>query len=224
MFKQNETSPSPGEVFYVKKCLHLLMTQLIFIPIFIFTFFVAPEKDAEDFDRELDDIARDFKVNIMDESKCRRLEGDAEDISKEIQEELDNQPENPERLRELKREADALEVYINCVGLSASNIPTIEQFELANQRVKAMITVVAAGKYCVTIQKVKINEYVCYMMKNSTTFNYTVSYKWSSPSGMNSGYGDQGVPRNCVRQFFNNRDSPEVQTINVYGISCKTFN
>jgi hypothetical protein len=199
------------------------MNYFFILPLWIISLSLSTTDDASDFESDLNQIARDFKTNIMDESQCRQLEDDAEDLSEDIQDEIDNGSEEKMKLEQLKKEADALVVYMNCIGLAGSNIPTVEQFEMANRRVGGVVTFGASGNYCVVIQKVTINAYVCYIMRNNSSNNFTVSYKWKNTNGMRTGYGDQGVPKGCVREFYNNRDNPEDKSISVYAIACKTF-
>jgi hypothetical protein len=179
------------------------------------------------FDSELSDIARSFKNEIMEEYQCERLKGEAEDLANEIENAMDEEDEysaeEMRQLRQLKEEAEALEEFIAAVGNCANYLPSRSEFHLANERVRAEVSYVSKDQYCVNIVVVKIGNYVAYLAENGSTNNYTVSYKWKAPGGMDSGSGTMGLPRSSMRHMYNNREEVNKKKISVYGVSCKEF-
>ncbi|KGE88584.1 MAG: hypothetical protein ACE362_08400 [Phaeodactylibacter xiamenensis] len=180
-----------------------------------------------DFDSELSDIARSFRNDIMDEYQCQRLKGDAGDLANEIEDAIEEDDEYSDaemrQLGQLKKEAKALEQFIAAVGNCANYLPSISEFHLANQRVRADVSYVSKDQYCVDFVVAGIGNYVAYLAVNSSPNNYTVSYKWKAPGGMDSGNGTMGLPKSSVRHIYNNREEVNKTRISVYGVSCKEF-
>ena len=179
-------------------------------------------KDANDFDSDLDDIVRDLKMNIMDVAKCKQAQSDADDVVEEIEDALEEDPNNVE-LQNLKKEAEALSEFIGGVVLSTTGMPTNDQFNLANKRVVAGVTSVTPNGACVDVVKVTIGEFVSYMFQNNTSTNYKVVYKWKATTGMNTGSGEMGLWNHSMRQIYTNRDKPTQKGITVFGITCSVI-
>lgn len=180
-----------------------------------------------DFDSELSEIARSFRNEIMDEYQCKRLKGDAEDLANEIEDAMEEEEEysadEMRQLRQLKKEAEALEQFIAAVGHCANYLPSISEFHLANERVRADVSYVSKDQYCVDFVVAKIGNYVAYLAVNSSSNNYTVSYKLEAPNGRGKGSGTMGLPKSSVRHIYDNRDDVNKNRISVYGVSCKEF-
>lgn len=194
--------------------------KILVVPLLVCGLCTSDLKDANDFDSDLDRIVRDLKTNIMDVEKCKEAEGDADEVADDIDDALEDDPNNSE-LKNLKEEAEALSEYIGGVILSTTGMPTITDFNLANKRVGATVTSATPKDACVDVVKITIGEFVSYMFQNNTTSNYTVTYKWKATSGMGSGSGEMGLWNKTMRQIYTNHDKPAQKTISVYGITCK---
>ncbi len=183
------------------------------------------QETPSDFDYKLSNIAHNFRNEIMNKNECENLKRDTEDLVDEIEEaiEMDDRYTNDEiqELKKLKKEAEAIEQFIASVGDCGNYIPSIKEFNLANQRIRANVSYVSKNKYCVDIILVEIGDYVAYLAKNNTTKNYTLSYKWKTPNGFKSGNGTMGIIKYSIRHFYNNRDDISKKNIKVLDINCK---
>jgi hypothetical protein len=178
---------------------------------------------ADDFQSELDDIVRNFKLNIMDETKIKAADSDAENLIDDIDRELKGDPDDPTKLEELEKKVTALDNYIEAVGIGTTSWITTADLQLGNQLVGGQTSNVSTGVYCVDVISVTVGNYMAYLFQNNSASNYVVDYKWKVKSGTHTGYGNMGVSKNECRQFYNNRENPNDKVINVYGITCKTF-
>lgn len=185
------------------------------------------QETPSDFDYELSDIARDFRNEIMNEDECENLKRAADDLVDEIEEAIEMYGEYSIaeilELKKLKKEAEALEQFIAAVGDCGNYIPSIEEFNLANQRVRARVSYVSKNKYCVDMILVEIGDYVAYLAENNSSKNYTVSYKWKVTNGMSTGNGTMGLSKYSVRHIYNNRDEIAQKNISIFGVNCKEF-
>jgi hypothetical protein len=201
--------------------LTLIITSLLFLG------FSSLNKSPNDFDYMISDIARQFKNKIMDKDECEKQKRAADDLANEIEDALSKgnkyTSEEITILKKLKKEAEALEEFIAAVGNCGNYIPSIEMFNLANRRVGASIISIIKGKYCVDIISVTIGDYVAYLGENNSMKNYTVTYKWKAPNGMNTGNGTMGLSKFSVRHIYDNRDKPSQKNITVFGITCQEF-
>ncbi|TRX12513.1 hypothetical protein [Flavobacterium gawalongense] len=200
----------------------------LFFLLFLFIPLDEIKKSPSDFENELNYIVKDFREDIMDEYKCKKLMNNAGSISDEIEEELKetNKYTSYEisQLRELKTKADALQSYIGGVGSCASAMfPSFKEFEIANQMVFGSVTYVNQGKFCVDFISVTIGSYVVYMAKNSTSINYTVKYNWKNNNGTSKGNGTMGLPEKTLRSIYNNRSNQTQKKITVLGVTCIPF-
>ena len=154
------------------------------------------QETPSDFDYKLSNIVHSFRNEIMNKDECENLKRDTEDLVDEIEEAIamDDEYTNYEirELKNLKREAEAVEVFIASVGDCGNYIPSIKEFNLANQRIRANASYLSKDKYCVDVILVEIGDYVAYLVENNTTKNYTLSYKWKTPNGFKSGNGNNG--------------------------------
>ena len=178
-----------------------------------------------DFDYKLSDIVRRFKEEIMNKDVCENLKNETNYLVDDINDSLDKEGEYSYdevlELKKLKKEAEALEEFIASVGDCGNYIPSIKDFNLANQRVNASISYVIKDKYCVDIILVEIGDYITYLAKNNSSKNLTISYKWKVPNGVNRGSGTMGLLKYSVRHIYNNREKLKVKEISIYGINCK---
>lgn len=185
------------------------------------------KETSSDFDFKLSDIARNFRNEIMNKDKCENLKRACDDLVDEIEGaiEMDDNYSHDEilELKKLKKEAEALEQFIASVGDCGNYIPSIDQFNLANQRIKANFSYVSRNEYCVDIILVEIGDYVAYLAKNNSSKNYTVSYKWEVPSRMNTGNGTMGLSEYSLRHIYNNRDETTQKSISIFEVKCKEF-
>jgi len=199
---------------------------LLFTSILLFGFYSLPES-PNDFDYKLSDIVRNFKSDIMDKDECENQKRAAGDLADDIEDAIKNVDEyNSDEIIELKqleKEAIALEEFISSVGNCGNFPPTIKNFNLANRRVGANVSIIIKDKYCVDVISVSIGNYVAYLGENNTSKNYTVTYNWKAPTGMNTGNGTMGLSKLSVRHIYNNREKPSQKNISVFGIACKEF-
>lgn len=184
-------------------------------------------KIPNDFDYELSQIVRKFKEEIMDEDECENQKNEAgdlaEDIEDAIKKEGDYTSDEINTLKKLKKEAQALEGFIAVVGNCGNYIPSLDDFNLANRRVGASVVGISKGVFCVDVISVSIDDYVAYLGENNSLKNYTVSYKWKAPNGMNTGEGTMGLSKKSVRHIYDNREKPSQKTVSVFGITCTEF-
>lgn len=199
---------------------------LIIIPTILLQFSVLKENPI-DFDQKLTDISRKLRLEIMDKDKCEKLKRDAASTTDEIEAAIKKTEKYSSaeiiKLKQLKKEAEALEYFIAAVGNCGNYIQSIEDFYLANRRVGATISTVIKGKYCIDFISVSIGEYVAFLGENNSTTNYTVTYQWKAINGLNTGNGKMGLPKLSMRHIYNNREKPSQKNISVYGITCNEF-
>lgn len=203
-----------------------MKSLLLFITLVLYGSF-GLKKSPGDFEYKLTNIISKFKSEIMDKSECEKQKIAAENLSDEIKEAIENIEEynsnHLDELKKLKKEAEALEEFIAAVGHCGSYIPSIENFNLANRRVGASVVNVIKDKYCVDVISVTIGDYTAYLAENNSTKNYTVTYKWKAPNGMNYGNGNMRLSKLSVRHFYDNREKPSQRHISIFGITCKEF-
>lgn len=203
------------------------MKLILLIALGIFLGTPNLQETPADFDHDLSDIARKFRVEIMNEDECEKLKRAADDLVDEIEDAIEIEDEYTYdeilELKKLKKEAKALEKFIAAVGDCGNYMPSIEEFNLANRRVHARVSYVIKGKYCVDIVLVEIDDYVAYLAENNSSKNYTVSYKWNTLNRMNTGNGTMGLSNFSMRHIYNNRENTEQKNISVFGITCQEF-
>lgn len=188
--------------------------------------FEKKESGINDYDSDLTRISNDFRETIFDEDECTNLKNEVGDVSNAIEEDIDSDDysiDEKNQLKVLLKEADALEDYIASIGNCGNYIPSIEKFNLANRRVGGSVSIISLDKYCVDVISVTIGDYICYLAKNNTTNNFTVSYKWTTPNGMHKGNGTMGLYGKSVRHIYDNRDETEQTIITVTDITCAKF-
>ena len=199
---------------------------ILFSSVLLFRFSNVIESPS-DFDYKISDIARKFKEEIMNKDECEKQKREAHDLTERIEDAIKTENEYSSEeintLKKLKKEAESLEDYIAEVGNCGNYIPTIENITIANRRVGGSISCIIKDKYCVDIISVTIGNYIAYIGENNSKKNYTVSYKWKAPIGMNTGSGTMGLTKGCVRNIYNNRERQNQKNITVYGISCIEF-
>lgn len=202
--------------------------KLIFLFASILLFgFSSLKESPNDFEYKLSDIVRKFKSEVMDKDECEKQKRAADDLADDIEDAIKNVDEyNSDEIIELKKlqkEAEALEEFIAAVGNCGNYIPSIKNFNLANRRVGANVASIIKDKYCVDVISVSIGNYVAYLGENNSSKNYTVTYKWKAPNGMNTGNGTMGLSQLSVRHIYDNREKPNQKNISVFGITCKEF-
>jgi hypothetical protein len=184
-------------------------------------------KSTNDFEAQLNLIVRDFKMGIMDIDECENQKRNAGDLSDEIENAIKMNEEYTideiNNFIKLKSEAEALEEYIASVGGCGNYIPSIDNIKLANSRVGGSIANVSNGTFCVDIICVTIGNYISYLGENNSSKNYTVTYKWKTLNGMNTGKGTMGLSKLSVRHIYDNRENPSQKNISFYGITCVEF-
>ena len=199
---------------------------LIIISVFLIGFSSLKES-PNDFDYKLSNIARNFRLEIMDKTECERLREEAEGVVDDIRNAIKKADNYTTieiiKLKQLKLEAEALEYFIAAVGNCGNYNMNIENFNLANRRIGASVSSVVKGKYCIDIIVVSIDDYVAFLGENNSINNYSVSYQWKVINGLNSGYGTMGLSKSSVRHIYDNRDKPSEKNISVFGISCVKF-
>jgi len=203
-----------------------MKSSLLVISIFLFGFSDLKES-PNDFDNRLSDIVRKFKLEIMDKDECEKQKRAADDLSDDIEDAIKNKDEyNSDEIIELKKlkmEAEAVEEFIAAVGNCGNYIPSIKNFNLANKRVGASVSSIIKDRFCVDVITVAIGDYVAYLGENNSAKNYTVTYKWKAPNGLNTGNGTMGLSGLSVRHIYDNREKPNQKNISFLGITCKEF-
>ena len=163
----------------------LLAFYLFFNPLW----FDFIEESPTDFEYKLSNLANNFEENIMSKDECRDLMNEASSLGDEIEDEIDEVDEHSANeisaFKELKKKADALENYIGVVAGISTTFPKIAEFEIANSMVGGSVLSISQGKFCVDIVSVNINNYVVYLVKNTTTLNYRINYSWKASGGLN---------------------------------------
>lgn len=203
------------------------MKILLLISAFLIFPIKEENKKYNDFDYDLTQIVNEFKTNIMDNDKCEKLYKKADYLADEIENSIedDNNSEyENNKLEELKKEVEAVEEFIGSVGNSANNMfVKMDLIYLANKRINSSIATIIKYNFCVDIIIISINNYTTTMAFNKTNNNYTVTYKWKSISGINTGSGNMGLPANSIRHIYDNRKEPSQKNINISSLNCSTF-
>jgi hypothetical protein len=200
------------------------MKIYIFISAFLMLSFSKENNKYNDFDSQLTQIVNEFKSNIMDKDKCKNLYRKADYLVDEIEnsiEDDDNSEYENNKLIELKKEAEAVEEFIGSVGNSSNSMfVKMDLIYLANKRINSTIVTTLRDKFCADIITISINNYVTTMAFNKTSSNYTVAYKWKLSSATKTGSGNMGLPINCVRHIYDNREAPTQKHIIITSINC----
>lgn len=194
-----------------------LFTVLLFSP-------SNTDKTYNDFDYELTGIVNDFRRDVMNKSRCEDLKRKADYLSDDIQKYLNEEDVDQyekDKLRQLKKETEAIEEYIGSVGDCGTYFPKMDDLILANNRIDGNITSQLKNKFCVDVITVTINEYVATLAYNNTINDYSITYKWKLSTGMSSGNGSMGLPSQCVRHMYDNRNKPLAKKITILSFNCK---
>ena len=181
------------------------------------------EKDYNDFDYDLSRIVNDFRRDVMNKSRCEDLKRKADYLSDDIQKYLNEEDLDQyekDKLRQLKKETEAVEEYIGAVGNCGTYFPKMDDLILANYRINGSISTQLNNKFCIDVINVSINDYVATLAYNNTATNYSITYKWKSPSGKSSGNGTMGLPSRTVRHMYDNRDNPQAKKIVIVSLNC----
>lgn len=206
---------------------HQNMKILLLMSSIILFSFSELKENPSDFEYKLSGIVHNFKQEIMDKEKCEKHKREASDLVDDIKDAIKMEDkytlDELVKLKELKKETEALEEYIASVGDCGNYIPSIEDFNLANRRVGGRVVSIIKDKFCVDIIAVNIGKYVAYIGENNTIKNYIVTYKWKASNGMNTGSGTMGLSKKSVRHIYDNREKPNQNKISVFGITCKEF-
>ena len=196
---------------------------LLFLALPFFSF-ISFRESADDFDKQLNDVAADFKTNIFEKAKCSAASQKAGEISQSIKDLLDGgdiEKSEIKKLEGLKKEADALEDYITAAGDLDGGFVTVENLNLANARVNGNINTVSNGKFCVDVISVSVGDFICYLAENNDSKMTTVTYSWKGPAGAKSGSGTVQVFAKSVHPVYSNRDEPTVKEISFLAMTCK---
>ena len=178
------------------------------------------------YESKLSNIASDFREKIMEKDDCKNLMYDASRVADDIDDELkkeDYSASEISQFKEVKRKAEALESYIGSVGGCSNTFPTVEEFNLANRIVGGSVSNLVQAKFCVDFISVSIDKYKVYLGENNSNSNYTVSYSWKAPDGLNSGKGTMGLSAKNIRHIYDNREKPNQKKISIFGVTCKPF-
>ncbi len=198
---------------------HLFL--LLALPLLAFTSF--PET-ADDFSKQIDDVAADFKTNVMDAQKCAAAAQKAASIAESIADALNEDgvsKTDKKKLEGLKKEAEAVESFILAVGDLEGGFATREKMELANGRIHAEMSSVQKGDFCMDIMEIIIGDFSCYLAENTGKEITAVTFRWKGPNGTKSGSGTVTVFAASVHPMYNNRKDPETKKITVMSMSCK---
>ena len=178
-----------------------------------------------DFDYRLSNIASQFIQEIMDQDKCENHRREASQVVRDIEDalKLDGEYDSNEisMLKKLKNEAEALEEYIACVGGCGNSVPTIDEINLANERVGGSISRVFKDKFCLDILCVTINDYTSFLVLNNRSKQYDIACSYKTPNGLHSGNLKASLPTKCMRHLYDNRENTSQRNITVINITCK---
>ena len=177
-----------------------------------------------EFENRLTQIVTAFRNSIMDEGQCAIEKKAADNLADDIQEAIKQTDQYTDNeisdMKQLRREAVALEEYISAVGGCGIDYPSIQDFNLAINRVKASVVMMIKDKYCVDILYVTIGNYKVFLLQNTTVNTLTVVYQYKTASGSNSGRGTIGLSNKSLRNFCSNRHNKALGSIVITGISC----
>jgi hypothetical protein len=199
-----------------------LLTLVLCFPLLSF---ITLKDSATDYDKQINDVVADFKLNIFDQQKCQaasqKAAGIADNISDAINE-GDLSKADLKKLEDLKKDAEAVEDYIMAVGNLDGGFETVEKFNLANNRVKGDIGSVSNGKFCVDIISVSIGDFICYLAENNNDKITSVNYSWKSPAGAKSDSGTITVFAHSIGAMYSNRKDPKTNTVEFMGLVCRS--
>lgn len=175
------------------------------------------------FEAELNRIARDFYSSTLDDCDNLKRKADylSDDIEEALEEEEDYSTYEIGQLRQLLKEAEALEDYIGAVGGCGNYIPSISDFDLANRRVRASLFEIQSGQFCVQLILVELENFKTVMAYNNSSSNYKVSHQWQVPGSMRSGNGEMGLSKYSVRRIQN--FGVETSTPKFANVRCRPF-
>jgi len=170
---------------------------------------------------------KEFRIKVLEKEECERLVEDAsrlvEEIGKALTLNTDYNENDLIALRKLKKETEAVEIFITIIGSTRNNNLSNKDFELANQRVKSDVSYNVKDDFCIAVLKVTVGDYVTYLAHNKSSKNYTIYYKWNSDIGKTFGNGNMGLTKFSMRHLTDNRDNTEQSNITVTEITCKEF-
>ncbi|CAN5170673.1 hypothetical protein BH09BAC5_BH09BAC5_06600 [soil metagenome] len=198
---------------------HFLL--LLLVPFFSFT---SNQISSDDYDAQINAVVTDFKANIFDQSICDAAAKKAEGISEAIEDAMNEDgvsKSERKKLEDLKKEAEALNSYINAISDLEGGFVTVEKMNLANSRVHGDISAEQKGDFCTDIISISIGDFICYLAENNSSKIISVNYRWKGPDGTKSGTGTVKVFANSVHPMYNNRKDKDVKKVTFMGLTCK---
>jgi hypothetical protein len=197
------------------------------IMLFSFIFFLFGEgTNYNNYEYELSSIVSNFKLNIMDKSKCEGCRREADYLSDKIEDDLsrgDYDSYEKSKLKKILAETEAVEQFISSVGNCGGMFASLDEINLANNRISASIVNIAKYNFCVNIYKITLGNYSVFMACNTSSNDYSVSYTWKSANGKSSGNGDMGLPKKTMRHIYDNREKQNQMDILFTKVTCKSF-
>lgn len=190
----------------------------------LFLGFSIKEKKPSSFESQLSYIASSFVDDVMDEDACEELMRDADRLADVLADEIEESGSysvnERQELKALKKEAEAMEDFISVVGDVSNHAIDMEDFNLANRRVRANVAVVERDKFCVQVIKVSIGNYVSYLAENTSSVDYSIDYKYRVVGSRSWGSGESWVGSLGARHLWSNRDRSNQKSIIVDEIDC----
>jgi len=186
--------------------------------------FFSLKDSAADYDKQLNDVVADYKLNIFDQQKSKADSQKAGSIAESITDAInegDLSKADIKKLEDLKKEAEAIQDYILAVGNIDGGFETVEKFNLANARIKGDVST-ETGKFCVDVISVSIGDYICYLAENNGDKITSVNYKWKSPEGAKSDSGTITVFAHSIGAMYCNRNDPKTNKVEFMGLVCKS--
>jgi len=186
-------------------------------------------ESPSNFESKLSNIIMEFRHEILNLDKCENLMQSTESLINEIEESIENKEEYTLsellELKNIKIEAEAIEQLISILGINTHHTMTVKEFEIANKKVNLSISNEFNEKYCVEIIKVRLNDYVSYIVKNNSQKNFKISYKWigKSITGTVSGNGNFGLSKQSMRHLYDNRENISCKNITIKELNCKEY-
>lgn len=203
------------------------MKYLILSLAILFFFHPILKENPKDFDYKLSNIVNAFKRGILDSDECDRKKLEVQYLIEEIDEAIKDEGEYTLdeiiSLKNIKKDAQAIEEYFAVIGNCGGNDFTLENFYLANRRVGGNISNVINGVFCVDVISVTIGDYIAYLANNNSTKDNKITYKWKGNNGNNTGDGNIWLSHKSVRHIYDNRENLSLKKITVYSITCKEF-
>lgn len=161
--------------------------------------------------------------NFKDGEECSALIETTSILSEDIEEELYSltlTTNQESQLKRLQKETSAVEKFIATVGGCRRDMISMEDLQLANQRINASVSQVFSRKYCVDFIRVEAGEQVAYLAYNNRSKAIKLDYKWKNHIASFTGAGNMGIIAHHMRNAFDNQSNRQVKSISFSNVDC----